>query len=308
MTWFQKALELEPDFLQAKAYLADQYGRKGYSSSDPEAQKTALLLAEQVLERDPNQMDALTAKARVLWTRENGWHHLEVYSLSQRVLVQNPRHSTALFLQSIVLWHLGFMDEAEVSARQFKELNPDNGTNLMPFFFFDTGRVREAVQEAKAQPNGMDGYTFPLFLGHAERLEEAWTLAQAMERHGPGGNTAILQKPFYLHSVLSVLAAERGDRATALRYAAAAKAEGEQESVFHHGMFNLACAHALLGMKAEAMYWLKRCTREGYPCLSAFETNPDLSSLHQDPEFTALLAELKEKQRGWRRNLGLPVR
>lgn len=305
LTW---GLAIEPDFIEAKAVLADQLARRGYAESDRASLELATEMADAVLAQEPNQSDALIAKARALWSRENGFPHLKVLSCTNRVLSQNPSHVPAHFLRGVVLWHLGLSKEAETEFGEAQSLDPSNKAfhTQLGWILADDGRFHQAVEEFKRNPGAQEAYHLPLLLAYDGKRQEAWELAIYQEQHGPGSFKATMQEPYFLHSILSVLAADRGNRALALHYAARTKDEGESKSAFHHAMLNLAGTYALLGMKTEAMYWLHRCEREGLPSIRAMETNPFLARLRSDPDFQVLLSDLRERQRGWRKEANLP--
>ncbi len=60
------------------------------------------------------------------------------------------------------------------------------------------------------------------------------------------------------------------------------------------GTYNLACYWALAGEKARAITWLRKSIQGG--AVAAWMANdPDLESLHGDPEFEALVAEVRRR-------------
>jgi Flp pilus assembly protein TadD len=57
--------------------------------------------------------------------------------------------------------------------------------------------------------------------------------------------------------------------------------------------YNCACTYAVLGDKKEALACLRNAVRSGYRNVSEWvKSDPDLVSLHKDPEFKALIAEM----------------
>ncbi|RME80278.1 MAG: tetratricopeptide repeat protein [Planctomycetota bacterium] len=53
--------------------------------------------------------------------------------------------------------------------------------------------------------------------------------------------------------------------------------------------YNLGCIYALKGQPQEALLWLKRALKKGYHDFENLKKDPDLKSLHQNPEFQRLL-------------------
>ena len=97
--------------------------------------------------------------------------------------------------------------------------------------------------------------------------------------------------------------------------------EGDADAALEHGtpelhdrvradhfVRTLADAYALAGLRDEAISWLRRAIGAGftnYPCWT--EHNPFVASLHDDPEFQEIMAELKPRWEAlveWERGLG----
>jgi len=62
------------------------------------------------------------------------------------------------------------------------------------------------------------------------------------------------------------------------------------------GLYNLACYWAVAGHRVEALRYLRRALDLGYT-FAFIERDPDLASLHGDPEFEAIVAEVKKRLR-----------
>ena len=73
---------------------------------------------------------------------------------------------------------------------------------------------------------------------------------------------------------------------------ALAKERGENNSsvVFHR-----ACSSALLGDRDQAISYLRRAFELGYIAPDAYARNFNLVSLREDPEFQALVAEVRKR-------------
>jgi tetratricopeptide (TPR) repeat protein len=57
-------------------------------------------------------------------------------------------------------------------------------------------------------------------------------------------------------------------------------------------LYNLACSHALLQQREEALTALRRSIAAGYDDFEHLAQDPDLESLRQSPEFTQFIKEL----------------
>ena len=63
----------------------------------------------------------------------------------------------------------------------------------------------------------------------------------------------------------------------------------------------MACIHALLGEKDDALRWLADAAHNGFPCHGFFEIDPLLESIRGEERFRGLMSELREECAGYRR-------
>ena len=60
-------------------------------------------------------------------------------------------------------------------------------------------------------------------------------------------------------------------------------------------LYDRACYHALFGRRDEAIRELRRAVEVGFNQYFAISRDPDMDSLRGDPEFEAILAEIKRR-------------
>jgi tetratricopeptide (TPR) repeat protein len=76
--------------------------------------------------------------------------------------------------------------------------------------------------------------------------------------------------------------------------------------------YDIACCHALLGQKDQALAWLDKALKLGYRDLARARTDSDLKSLRDDPKYQDLVAAADVKamtrDEGWRYDLRLLAR
>ena len=70
---------------------------------------------------------------------------------------------------------------------------------------------------------------------------------------------------------------------------------------YHHAQYDIACIHALLGEKDEALRWLTDAAHNGFPCYRFFEIDPLLESIRGEERFRTLVSELREECAGYQR-------
>jgi tetratricopeptide (TPR) repeat protein len=76
--------------------------------------------------------------------------------------------------------------------------------------------------------------------------------------------------------------------------------------------YDIACCHALLGDKAQALTWLEKSFALGFRSLEEARADDDLKSLHKEPRFRKLVAlvdaDKMTRTEGWRYDIQLLVR
>ena len=93
----------------------------------------------------------------------------------------------------------------------------------------------------------------------------------------------------------AVLAARLGDRTGALDYARRALLLRPDEFAT---TYNIACAYAVLGMRAEALDTLDRAVRNGRGDLGWIEHDPDFEALRGEARFAEIVGRLRAKAEG----------
>jgi len=90
----------------------------------------------------------------------------------------------------------------------------------------------------------------------------------------------------YFRGQIAALYLEAGRPREALELMDGLLREGHVGPILY---YNFACAHAQLGAVDEALQWLTRAIRGGYDSLENLQTDPDLTSVRQDPRFLGLI-------------------
>ena len=93
----------------------------------------------------------------------------------------------------------------------------------------------------------------------------------------------------------ALAAYQRGDIEQALALTKKAHAAAPEDSI---PLYNLACFHALLGHKQEALGWLEKAVEGGFYAPGKVASDPDLDSLRAEPRYKAALAKASELAAG----------
>jgi len=96
-------------------------------------------------------------------------------------------------------------------------------------------------------------------------------------------------------SLQAILAASAGQSRIAEENIKLAIERGKGFGHFHHTMYHIACAYALMTRHEQAINWLESAANDGFPCYVLFERDHNLDNLREDARFKTFMA--KEKQR-----------
>jgi eukaryotic-like serine/threonine-protein kinase len=296
----ERAVQLDPQFARAHGALALAYVLRAFNfEPDREAELTAAAeaAAARALAIDPGIADAPLARGRLIWTRRNGFPHLEAARAFRRAIELNPGSATALGDLALVYNHIGLLDLALAAAGDALAIDPSETRALlqMGFALVSQGRAAEALGVLRRLPPG--------FHPSVVASHEAWALL-ALGRSDEAAarvDRALEEFPAdqggALAAVKAFLVARDGqDRSEAL-IAQARQEEGYGH--FHHTAYFITWAYARMGKTEVAVEWLRETARQGWPNYPLFARDPHLDPLRGDQRFEAVLQDIKAE---WERN------
>ena len=284
-TYFEKAIELQPDYAAAWGGLADYYcGSAVVGESPPEAaMPQAEAAAKKALELDDLSAEAHLSMAAVqLFYR---WNWVAAERESARAVELNPNAAEIHHLRSYALRPLNRMDEALQEQRKAMELDPfarpyQLGYALIRMRQFDAAlneaRIRRDVQPNNADVHYLLFYVY-LYKGMEKESEEELErylqlagekdqLAEQVQVYRRGGFRAVLE---WKVDVLKRKAAKQYVSPT-----------------------DFADAYALLGRKEETIRYLEESYQERAPHLVFLQSDPTLDFLHSDPRYRAIVNKM----------------
>ncbi len=289
---FQKAIALDPRFAAAHAGLARAYlsmekmiaTGQGWGGRAARAVSTALAL-------DPDLAEAHMTRGELFYTPMSQWDYENAIKHQLRALELKPGPVTPHELLAFVCYHCGLLDEGRHELEQVLDI--DSGNNLarsyMGQILVYLGKYDQALPFFIDLPKDswLRGWEASLCLFYLKQEKEATALVATCLERNPGEPAMV--------SIQAMLAANRGDERKALeKINLAHKRTGLVHS--HHVDYQVASAYALLRRPAEALHWLNRAANDGFPCFPFFQSDPNLSTLHSDPEFVSFL---RDQQRSW---------
>ena len=292
----RRTIEIEPSFAVAHAKLASTYALRFFVyREEPEVEQAAWIEVEKALALDPDLAEAHVARANLTWTLRNHFpHEIAVAELRRAVALQPSLPSAHQSLGSIYL-HVGLFDKALAELQVVLRLDPADTFALPRIARIDLlkGDYARALAEFGDRPASQPERA--LALHHLGRDEAALA---ALQRAAP-----LDDRDGNLDAVRAVVQASLHRRKEAEASIAEALRRGAGVSHFHHSQYWIATAWALLGERGKAVESLRHAAEDGFPCLPAFERDPDLAGLRDDPGFGELLGELRLRYEHYRATL-----
>jgi TolB-like protein/Tfp pilus assembly protein PilF len=146
---FEKAVELDPDYAQAWGWLA--FSRAGMSYFRPTAlaAPAAIEAYRRALELEPEQSEALTAKAWI--TRILDWDFDAALELYQRALKAKD-NTNAMVTYNMFLWTIDLQETAIRNQRAIEQRDPLHAgykATLANFMLYWTGDAEAAAAKAR---------------------------------------------------------------------------------------------------------------------------------------------------------------
>jgi serine/threonine protein kinase/tetratricopeptide (TPR) repeat protein len=259
---YEQAVALDPNFALAHAGIAYVCGLfyEWHDRDDRGIQK-GLAACERALALEPRLPDALTARARIFWAQKN---YDEAVHYALQAIEYKPDCDGVYWILGQAYFASDRLQEAAALAEQAVEMNGDDYNVYIPFLL---ALERLGKQEAAAAMHQQ--------LIHA--------LEQQLESVPEDVRARIL---------LAVRHASTGKAIEAIHQLEIAITLRPKDANI---LYNASCVYGLLQKKAEALDLLKRAKDVGFPSFDWAARDPDLSCLHDDPEFQQILEEVRQK-------------
>ena len=224
----------------------------------------------------------------------HGWHDPNPrwidkgLAACERALKLDPHLSEVLVARGLLFYVQKKYGEAIEYARMAIERNPDcpGAYNVLARSYFASGRLQEivALVERALEANG-DDYNLYIPLANAlENLGRTEALNDIRQRYRRVLEQQLEMVPEDVRARVLLASAlardEDADRAR-LELERAITLRPDDSNI----LYNAACVYARLSRKQEALATLKKAKEHGYHNLAWMARDPDLASLHGDPEF-----------------------
>jgi TolB-like protein/DNA-binding winged helix-turn-helix (wHTH) protein len=281
--YFQKAIDLQPDYAAAWAGLGDSYGVRAGGDTPPQA---AFAKNEEysrkALELDDSVAEAHNSMAALYLFHAWDWNRAEAEA--QRAIELNPNLAAAHHLRSYILFALNRNAEALQEQRQATEIDPFAQPWHLGRAYLYLRQYDAAINElsARAAVQKVDGIEF--ILSDAYRFKG---MNKEAARHLELGFLAEDDQ----HSAEAVRRAfdQGGYRAVAEWLLRRDQDKAREEYV---SPFFLALDYARLEGKDDTLHFLEGAFQERSPEMVFLEKRPHFDFLHSDLRFQALVRKV----------------
>ena len=285
LPYFEKAIQLQPDYAAAWSGLADTYMLSGMNGDalPLDMMPKAEAAARRGLELDDSLPETHTTMGA--WYLFCAWDLPRAEAEARRGVELGPNDSQALLLLSGVLEAENRSAEALAEQKRSAELDPFIHPWEVGRFYTDAGQYDAAIDEfrmqSRAHPDDSDmvnGLSKVYWLKgmYKESQEE---LERALEMEHNSKDLAAVHKAWL----------NGGEKAVEQWGANNIKAQARQKYI---PAWYIATAVAYTGDKDETLKYLEAAYREHSPSMIALQTESLFRFLHSDPRYQALVKKV----------------
>ena len=256
----------------------------------------AIQLFEKAIELDPRYAAAYAACSSAYGQMYQYFSRHEQYrdkaqEFSFKALMYDSNLPEAYAAMGLSYFIWGKLEEAAASGRKAIELDPDNFIAYWTLgrINFTTGNFAEALELFQKAIDIKPGF----YAAHLDVKQAYDGLGRAAEAKAATEKALEIMPNYLLQNpddarakmLYAVTLAEVGRKEQAIAEGAAALELAPGDSLM---LYNGACLYAQLGEKAKAIATLRDAIAAGVTNFQWMMNDPDLYSLHDDPEFIAL--------------------
>jgi serine/threonine protein kinase/tetratricopeptide (TPR) repeat protein len=296
---FEQARDADPGFALAWAGLAAAYARMELAFA-PEADwlERAEAMCEKALSIDPALPEGRYLRGEFLWSPRYKFDHGGAIREILAAIAGRPSLAEAHDRLSVILDHVSMFDEAIRHSRQALAIYPEDAVaeTHLGLAHFHAGRYDEALRLTESSSSRSPGaWTLHQLIDCQIRLGRMSEAADTVERTSRQFPNEILFYP-----IRGVIAASERDAPRARKQMELSIQHRKAFRHYHHAQYDIACIHALLGEREEAIRWLADAAHNGFPCYGFIEIDPLLEPIRNEERFRALMVELRAECEGYR--------
>jgi TolB-like protein/DNA-binding winged helix-turn-helix (wHTH) protein/Tfp pilus assembly protein PilF len=281
---FQKAIELEPQYAQAYAGIADAYimmANWGFMPAT-EGYPKAEVAARKALELDDQLAEAHTSLAYATFLYDWDWAGAE--KRFRRAIELNPNYATAHHFYSVYLMASGRHAEAQVEIKRARELDPLSIiiNSVVGWIYYEGRQYPQAIQECE-KAFEMDPNYVPALLDLGSVYLRTGEYDKAIAQFERAKNVAEHKGVALSH--LAQAYAMSGNRDGARKILLALQEPSGPKFV---SAWDLAQIHIALGEKTRALDFLEKAVDQHFGWVVILAADPAFDPLRAEPRFQAL--------------------
>jgi TolB-like protein/DNA-binding winged helix-turn-helix (wHTH) protein len=283
--YFQKAVELQPDYAAAWDGLGDTYGEQAVGGELPpqEAFAKSEELVQKALGLDDSLPEAHNSMAAICLF--NKWDFRRAEAEALRALELKPNYAEGRFIHSYILLVTNREEEALQEQKRANDISAFERPWALGFLYIHLRQYDQAINELQARAKTNQSDTIGRFL-----LSEAYWLKgmkkeseEAFEKAWTESGDATGAQAFHR-------AFERGGESAAEQLRLKNILERARKQ--YVSPYEIANQYALLGDKEHALKFLDVAYRERSPWLPFLQKEPVFDFLHADPSYRTLVAKI----------------
>ena len=285
LPYFQKAIQLQPDYAAAWSGLSDTYALAGMTGDlrPREAMAEAKAAADKAMELDDSLAEAHNSMCA--WYAFYGWDLARAEAECRRAIDFDASYSMGHYLYGGVLQLANRPAEALAEVKRSVELDPFARSWGLGEFYLDSRQYDAAITELTIQSKShryedeVNVYLSEAYWlkGMYKESEQAWesVLRLSHDEAGAAGSRQAWERG--------------GAKAFAKWNADKIRAQARQHYV---PAWDIAWVVARTSDKDETLKYLEAAYRDHSPNLIDLQTEPIFDFLHPDPRFQALVKEV----------------
>ncbi len=286
ISYFEQALERDPNYALAYAGLAQAYLRARFAGVLPrnEAIKRAKAAGEKALELDPTLWEGHASLAIIRY--EHDWDWAGAERAFKRAIELNPHNANTHYWYSHYLQSMGRSEESLAASKRAVELDPLSPVmNLhLGWEYYVARQYDQAIEQLRKalelDPN------HPLAHNHLGRIFlQKGMYEKAIAKHQEAVNLAGVN----LKHDLGYAYAVAGKTEEAVKILDELKELRKRRDFQPTGLAQL---YGVLGEKEQAFAWLEKAYEERDGWLRQLKVDPRFDPLRDDPRFEGLLRRM----------------
>lgn len=288
LSYFQQAIDLDPNFALAYAGISDVYRSLALSGEEPPGEifDKSIAAGERAVAIDPNLAEGHASFGIATFFFRRDWAAAE--SSLKRALELDPGSSSTHIFYAHLMSNLGRHAEALASAKRAREIDPVSPfiTALEGLFLLQADKPDEAIRQLRSASEIDPNHWIPhLFVARAyidkKMYAEALDAARTANRLLPAQSISIAYEGYALAKL------GRTEEAKAVLDSLLARSRERYVMPYH-----VAIAYMGLGDRENTLTWLEKSVAENDTKANFLKVEHTWDELRDEPRFAELMKKM----------------